>query len=65
MFQINRDVRFSKDKSYKIHFGASISAGGRKQMDTAGYYLHWSWAKLSGGGLYNPGADKLQKSENT
>ncbi len=63
MFRINRDVRFSKDKSpYKIHFGASISAGGRKQMDTAGYYFHWEPGRIfAGGGLYNPGADKLQK----
>lgn len=63
MFRINRDVRFSKDKSpYKIHFGASISAGGRKQMDTAGYYFHLEPGRsFAGGGLYNPGADKLQK----
>jgi len=62
MFRINRDIRFSKDKSpYKIHFGASISAGGRKQMDTAGYYFHLEPGRsFAGGGLYNPGADKLQ-----
>ena len=31
IFRINRDVRFSKDKSpYKTNMGASISAGGKK-----------------------------------
>ena len=31
LFRINRDVRFSKDKSpYKSNFGASINKGGRK-----------------------------------
>ena len=30
MFRINRDIRFSKDKSpYKTNFGASINKGGR------------------------------------
>src|SRR6478672_2017143 len=37
MFRINRDVRFSKDKSpYKTNFGASINKGGRKAMHSAG-----------------------------
>ncbi len=33
MFRINRDIRFSKDKSpYKTNFGASINKGGRKSI---------------------------------
>lgn len=33
MFRINRDVRFSKDKSpYKSNMGASFSRAGKKQM---------------------------------
>jgi uncharacterized protein (TIGR02453 family) len=51
MFRINRDVRFSKDKSpYKTNFGASINRGGKKSI-YAGYYFHcepggafcWGW----------------------
>ena len=41
MFRINRDVRFSKDKSpYKTNMGAYINRGGKKSV-FAGYYLHW------------------------
>lgn len=40
MFRINRDVRFSTDKSpYKTHVGLSVSKGGKK-WPGAGYYLH-------------------------
>ncbi|HYC28991.1 MAG TPA: DUF2461 domain-containing protein, partial [Chitinophagaceae bacterium] len=38
MFRINRDVRFSKDKSpYKTNLGASMDRGGKKS-GFAGYY---------------------------
>lgn len=42
IFRINRDVRFSNDKSpYKAHFGAFIVKGGRKNGDKyGGYYIH-------------------------
>jgi len=42
IFRINRDVRFSNDKSpYKAHFGAFIVRGGRKNGDKfGGYYIH-------------------------
>jgi len=40
MFRINRDVRFSKDKSpYKTNFGASMDKEGKKS-GFAGYYFH-------------------------
>ena len=53
IFRINRDVRFSKDKSpYKTNFGASINAHGRKSM-MPGYYVHVEPGKsFIGGGLY-------------
>src|SRR5687767_2190591 len=39
-FRINRDIRFSKDKTpYKTNFGASIDRGGKKSI-YAGYYIH-------------------------
>ena len=63
MFRINRDVRFSKDKSpYKTNFGASINKAGRKAMNTAGYYFHLEPGQLFvGGGLYQPMPPKLNK----
>jgi uncharacterized protein (TIGR02453 family) len=63
MFRINRDVRFSKDKSpYKTNFGASINAGGKKSM-RAGYYLHIEpgGQSFAGGGIYMPMPPDLKK----
>jgi len=40
VFRINRDVRFSNDKSpYKTNIGAYISPEGKKSF-SAGYYIH-------------------------
>lgn len=40
VYRINRDMRFSKDKSpYKTHFGAYLCPGGKKS-NFAGYYFH-------------------------
>ncbi|MBZ5858743.1 DUF2461 domain-containing protein [Flavihumibacter profundi] len=62
LFRINRDVRFSKDKSpYKTNFGASINAGGKKSM-RAGYYIHIEPGQsFTGGGLYMPMPPDLKK----
>lgn len=63
IFRINRDVRFSKDKSpYKTNFGASINKGGRKAMNSAGYYFHLEPGQLFlGGGIYQPMPPELSK----
>jgi uncharacterized protein (TIGR02453 family) len=63
MFRINRDVRFSKDKSpYKTNFGASINKAGRKAMNAAGYYFHLEpGGCFAGGGLYMPMPEELKK----
>ena len=63
LFRINRDIRFSKDKSpYKSNFGASINAGGRKAMDFAGYYFHLEPGNcFAGGGIYMPMPEALKK----
>ncbi|MDQ6608300.1 MAG: DUF2461 domain-containing protein, partial [Bacteroidota bacterium] len=56
MFRINRDIRFSKDKTpYKTHFGASVKRGGKKSP-FAGYYFHLEPGDKSfiGGGLWMP-----------
>lgn len=62
LFRINRDVRFSKDKSpYKTNMGASMTAGGKKSP-LAGYYFHMEPGKsFVGGGLYMPMPDQLAK----
>lgn len=41
-YRINRDIRFSTDKTiYKTHLGAFIVRGGKKNGDKfAGYYIH-------------------------
>lgn len=63
LFRINRDIRFSKDKSpYKTNFGASINKGGRKAFDSAGYYFHLEPGNsFTGGGIYMPMPDILKK----
>lgn len=63
IFRINRDIRFSKDKTlYKSHFGAYMAAGGRKSM-LPGYYLHLEPGNKSflAAGLYRPGSDLLHQ----
>ncbi len=63
LFRINRDVRFSKDKSpYKPNFGASINKGGRKAFNSAGYYFHLEPGQcFAGGGVYQPMPEELKK----
>lgn len=60
LFRINKDVRFSKDKSpYKLNMGASINPGGKKSM-IAGYYLHIEPGKsFLAGGTWQPMPDVL------
>lgn len=63
LFRINRDIRFSKDKSpYKTNFGASFERGGRISP-WAGYYLHIEPGNKSfiAGGVWNPDAAKIKK----
>ncbi len=62
MFRINRDVRFSKDKSpYKTNMGAYINRGGKKSL-FAGYYFHCEPGRcFTGGGLWMPMPPELSK----
>jgi len=62
LFRINRDVRFSKNKSpYKTNFGISINPGGKKS-ELAGYYIHIEPRKsFVGGGLWMPMPGPLAK----
>ena len=41
LFKINKDIRFSKDKSpYKTYTGIWMWEGSRKRMESSGFYLH-------------------------
>ena len=62
MFRINRDVRFSKDKSpYKTNMGVYFSKGGKKGI-SAGYYFHVEPGNsFVAGGLWMPMTPELKK----
>ena len=62
IFRINRDIRFSKDKSpYKTNFGASMDKGGKKS-GYAGYYFQLEPGNsFIGGGLWQPEPGSLKK----
>lgn len=62
IFRINRDIRFSKDKTpYKTNFGASMDRGGKKSI-FAGYYFQAEPGKsFLGGGLWMPMPAELKK----
>ncbi len=62
IFRINRDVRFSKDKSpYKTNMGIFFSRNGKSDLASAGYYLHFEPGKcFIGGGIYGPPSDVLK-----
>ncbi len=61
IFRINRDVRFSKDKSpYKTNMGAYMTKDGKKSF-SAGYYFHMEpGGSFAGGGLYMPPPELLK-----
>jgi uncharacterized protein (TIGR02453 family) len=60
IFRINRDIRFSKNKSpYKTNFGLSLNTGGKKDY-FCGYYLHVEPGNsFVAGGSYMPMPPKL------
>ena len=62
IFRINRDIRFSKDKSpYKTNFGSFMVKGG-KSSGNAGYYIHFEPGNcFIAGGIYMPPGPQLKK----
>jgi uncharacterized protein (TIGR02453 family) len=66
LFRINRDMRFSHDKSpYKTTFSAAITASGLKKPSQGGgpaYYFHIdaNGVLLIAGGEYMPPSDRLR-----
>lgn len=63
IFRINRDIRFSKDKTpYKLNNSAIISPEGRKNKNHPGVYLEFGPEKLAFyGGIYMPSSQEVQK----
>ena len=63
MFRIFRDVRLSKDKSpYKKNFSGMIAKGGRKEMDSYAYYIHFQPGEsFLASGIYEPTPEILAK----
>ncbi len=63
MFRINRDIRFSTDKSpYKTNMGFWMNKGGKKSP-MAGYYVHVepNGKSFLAGGIYMPMPPDLKK----
>jgi uncharacterized protein (TIGR02453 family) len=62
LYRINRDIRFSNDKTpYKDHLAASLDRGG-KRSGFAGYYFHLEPGEsFMGAGIWNPEKEPLQK----
>ena len=61
-FRINRDIRFSKDKSpYKTHMGIWLSTD-KSCKNAPGYYIHFDTEKpFIAAGLYCPESSELKK----
>ncbi|MBK7958418.1 MAG: DUF2461 domain-containing protein [Bacteroidetes bacterium] len=63
IFRINKDIRFSKDKSpYKLNRSCAISKFGKKDHESPGYYVEISADKVSlAGGAWSPSTESLFK----
>ena len=63
IFRINRDIRFSKDKTpYKLFASALLSPTGRKNISNPGFYLELNPEKMAVyGGIYMPDNTQISK----
>ena len=61
-FRINRDIRFSKDKSpYKTNIGMWLSTN-RNRKNSPGYYIHYEkGTSFIAGGVWCPEVEDLKK----
>ena len=61
-FRINRDIRFSKDKTpYKTHIAAWLSTN-KNSKNSPGYYIHFEEGNsFIAGGMWSPEVDALKK----
>jgi len=63
VLRINKDIRFSKDKSpYNLHYTAFVSKEGRKDKSIPGIFLRFS-PEMVGimGGCFGPSKQQLEK----
>lgn len=63
VLRINRDIRFSPDKTpYNLHYGAIISPAGRKDKSVPGFFIRFSPKQVGlFGGAHGIDKDQLQK----
>lgn len=63
IFRLNRDIRFSKDKTpYKTHMAANISAAGRASHEEPGFYFQFGPDQVMiAGGAYMVENESLYK----
>jgi len=63
IFRINRDIRFSKDKTpYKTFVSANIARGGRKSHNVPGFYIHFAGdSAVVAGGVHAPDKEGLYR----
>ncbi|MBL8003139.1 MAG: DUF2461 domain-containing protein [Flavobacteriales bacterium] len=63
IFRINRDIRFSNDKTpYKLHCAAIVSPEGRKDHGAPGIYVQLGPEHVAiYGGSYMPARDEVQR----
>ncbi|TGD57974.1 DUF2461 domain-containing protein [Flavobacterium humi] len=61
-FRINRDIRFSKDKSpYKTNMGVWLTTN-KNRKNSPGYYIHFEkGSSFIAGGVWCPEAEELKK----
>ncbi|KAA9333725.1 DUF2461 domain-containing protein [Adhaeribacter soli] len=63
MFRIQKDTRFSRDKTpFNTHMSANISHGGKKSKECPGFFFRISPEKITvGGGTYDLEKDNLTR----
>lgn len=63
IFRINRDIRFSKDKSpYKLNRSAAIAPNGKKSIAQGGIYVEVGPGRVMvGGGAFQPDKEELKR----
>lgn len=63
MFRIQKDTRFSRDKTpFHNHMGANISHGGKKSKECPGFFFRFFPDKITvGGGTYELEKDNLTR----